>query len=195
MTSGRYKNDPDSEGYFFIDRDGDLFKYILNFLRNKKLVGISEEEKDGLMQEAMYFQIQELIDELAAPKEVIPSSSSVPKILLLDASIIDKSKWTFGRGQWSISENILIQSQQVPSYPLEAIIGDPQWSDYIISADILSEPNLTGHPGIIFHAQDTRNYDGPSYCSAFLTQFNHGAVGFWQHDQKGKFKNLKVIKL
>lgn len=35
MFSGRHTLDTDSEGRYFIDRDGTYFKYILNFLRDR----------------------------------------------------------------------------------------------------------------------------------------------------------------
>jgi len=34
MFSGRYSLEKDASGYFFIDRDGTAFKYILNYLRD-----------------------------------------------------------------------------------------------------------------------------------------------------------------
>lgn len=34
MFSGRHQLDTDSEGRYFIDRDGTYFKHILNFLRD-----------------------------------------------------------------------------------------------------------------------------------------------------------------
>ena len=36
MFSGRHELDMDSEGRYFIDRDGTYFKYILNYLRDRK---------------------------------------------------------------------------------------------------------------------------------------------------------------
>lgn len=36
MFSGRHELDTDSEGRYFIDRDGTYFKYILNYLRDRK---------------------------------------------------------------------------------------------------------------------------------------------------------------
>ena len=38
LVSGRFNIELDDQGYIFIDRDGKMFKYILNALRNKKLV-------------------------------------------------------------------------------------------------------------------------------------------------------------
>jgi len=34
MFSGRFENQKNDEGRIFIDRDGKLFEYILEFLRN-----------------------------------------------------------------------------------------------------------------------------------------------------------------
>ena len=36
MFSGRHELDTDSEGRYFIDRDGEYFKEILNYLRDSK---------------------------------------------------------------------------------------------------------------------------------------------------------------
>ncbi|XP_066941040.1 BTB/POZ domain-containing protein KCTD12 [Macrobrachium rosenbergii] len=63
----------DSKGKFFIDRDGVLFRYILDYLRNQKLVlpeNFSERER--LKKEADFFQLQEMIDSLTLPKSLSP---------------------------------------------------------------------------------------------------------------------------
>ena len=56
----------DSKGKVFIDRDGVLFRYILDYLRNLKLVlpeGFHERER--LKQEAEYFKLPDLIGSLS----------------------------------------------------------------------------------------------------------------------------------
>ncbi|KAK7097651.1 BTB/POZ domain-containing protein KCTD12-like [Littorina saxatilis] len=63
----------DSKGKVFIDRDGVLFRYVLDYLRNLKLV-LPENfhERDRLKQEAEYYQLPELISSLSmAPKPSI----------------------------------------------------------------------------------------------------------------------------
>ena len=52
----------DTKGKVFIDRDGVLFRYILDYLRNLKLV-LPENfhERDRLKQEAEYFQLPDLV--------------------------------------------------------------------------------------------------------------------------------------
>ncbi|XDV15212.1 hypothetical protein PO909_015342 [Leuciscus waleckii] len=51
----------DSKGRFFLDRDGFLFRYILDYLRDQTLVLPDYfKEKASLLKEAEYFQLQEL---------------------------------------------------------------------------------------------------------------------------------------
>ena len=65
MFSGRRSVARDSRGNFFIDRDGPMFRYVLNFLRSSKLnVPDDFQEFDQLMEEADFYQIPRLIDAL-----------------------------------------------------------------------------------------------------------------------------------
>lgn len=59
MFCGKQKIPRDSRGRFFIDRDGVLFRYILDYLRNSKLA-LPEEfmEKERLLVEAEYFKLK-----------------------------------------------------------------------------------------------------------------------------------------
>ncbi|XP_036407551.1 BTB/POZ domain-containing protein KCTD8-like isoform X5 [Megalops cyprinoides] len=56
----------DSRGRFFIDRDGFLFRYVLDFLRDRQLV-LPEHfpEKERLQREAEHYQLGELLRQLA----------------------------------------------------------------------------------------------------------------------------------
>ncbi|XP_014673371.1 PREDICTED: BTB/POZ domain-containing protein KCTD12-like [Priapulus caudatus] len=53
----------DSKGKFFLDRDGVLFRYVLDFLRNEKLV-LPENfhEKDRLRSEAEFFRLASMVE-------------------------------------------------------------------------------------------------------------------------------------
>ena len=65
MFSGRQNVSKDQSGKYFIDRDGLLFRYILDYLRNKKLVlpdGFSEIRR--LKLEAEFFEIRGLLQQL-----------------------------------------------------------------------------------------------------------------------------------
>lgn len=59
--NGEIKLPKDGKGKYFLDRDGVLFRYILDYLRNQKLV-LPENfhEKERLKHEAEYFKLPEL---------------------------------------------------------------------------------------------------------------------------------------
>ncbi|CAH7013446.1 Kctd16 [Phodopus roborovskii] len=60
----------DSKGRFFIDRDGFLFRYILDFLRDRQVVLPDHfPERGRLKREAEYFLLPDLV-KLLAPEEV-----------------------------------------------------------------------------------------------------------------------------
>ncbi|KAL7984346.1 hypothetical protein Chor_002916, partial [Crotalus horridus] len=56
--------------HYFIDRDGQMFRYILNFLRTSKLL-IPDDFKDYslLYEEAKYFQLQPMLGEMERWKQ------------------------------------------------------------------------------------------------------------------------------
>uniref|UniRef100_A0A2A4IVE7 BTB domain-containing protein n=1 Tax=Heliothis virescens TaxID=7102 RepID=A0A2A4IVE7_HELVI len=55
--------------HYFIDRDGGMFRYILNFLRNKKLLLPSDfSHIDLLLHEAHYFELDTMIFALSKVK-------------------------------------------------------------------------------------------------------------------------------
>ena len=56
------ENNTDSDGNYFIDRDGELFRYILNFLRVSKLIlPNSFQDTEAFQMEVDFYQIQPLI--------------------------------------------------------------------------------------------------------------------------------------
>jgi hypothetical protein len=64
MFSGRHKLIVDSDGYYFIDRDGEIFKYIIKYLRDKTLDigGFSDSLINDIMKEADYFNLEGLVE-------------------------------------------------------------------------------------------------------------------------------------
>ncbi len=63
MFSGRHALHKNSNGQFFIDRDGTHFRHILNFLRDprKFVVNLSSAHRDELRREAEFYCLSELM--------------------------------------------------------------------------------------------------------------------------------------
>ena len=69
MFNGTFTTTVDENGHHFIDRDGSLFGFVLNFLRSSSLALPNDfQHFDQLCLEADFFQVQPLIQELARLK-------------------------------------------------------------------------------------------------------------------------------
>lgn len=63
MFSGSFDNTPDSNGEFFIDRNGEIFSYILDFLRNKTITVPAQRKRlKDIEREARFFSLDKLLD-------------------------------------------------------------------------------------------------------------------------------------
>lgn len=64
----------DAKGKFFIDRDGVLFRYVLDYLRNQTLV-LPEcfREKERLRQEAIYYGLPGMVDAIMEYSPSVPT--------------------------------------------------------------------------------------------------------------------------
>lgn len=68
----------DSKGRYFLDRDGVLFRYVLDFLRDRALVlpeGFRERER--LQREAHYFRLPAMVEAMSAATERQPGCITV----------------------------------------------------------------------------------------------------------------------
>jgi len=76
MFSGKFEMKPCEDGAFFIDRDGTHFRFILNYLRTGKLTlpeGATFLKE--LLEEAEFYQIQGIIDELRLSEPTVQASN------------------------------------------------------------------------------------------------------------------------
>lgn len=79
MFSGRLTIAKDTRGNYFIDRDGELFRYVLNFMRTSQLcLPESFEDFEQLSIEADFYQITSLIDALEACKRKRQKNPKLP---------------------------------------------------------------------------------------------------------------------
>eukprot|EP00090_Calanus_glacialis_P028931 TRINITY_DN4638_c0_g1_i1.p1 TRINITY_DN4638_c0_g1~~TRINITY_DN4638_c0_g1_i1.p1 ORF type:complete len:277 (-),score=51.05 TRINITY_DN4638_c0_g1_i1:121-951(-) len=103
----------DSKGRVFIDRDGVLFRYILDFLRNGRLILPDKfQEADRLKLEAEYFQMEELqqqlecsnqshflSQDLLSPRKKRPSATDMSGIGGSEGYIVVGYRGTFAFGR------------------------------------------------------------------------------------------------
>ena len=80
----------DGNNRLFIDRDGSLFKYVLDYLRNKKLLLDDSMEKIRLKNEAEYYKLPNLV-KLIENNEYRSLSTSAISILNNNTSLITKT--------------------------------------------------------------------------------------------------------
>lgn len=82
--SGESQVPRDPKGNYFIDRDGPLFKHVLNFLRTRKLI-LPEDFKDfeQLEIEAKFYQIKPFDEAIQKARKSHQSINSGPEILRL----------------------------------------------------------------------------------------------------------------
>lgn len=90
MFSGRHSLICNSKGYYFLDRDGKLFRYILNYLRNKEISIPRDNSQliEDLLREAEYFQLESLISVLQdlKRKTEMPYVSYKELLVIINAS-------------------------------------------------------------------------------------------------------------
>ena len=90
MFSGRHSIIRNTKGYYFIDRDGKLFRYILNYLRTQEILIPRNKQQliSELLIEAEYFQLNSLVAALQEmkTKSEMPSISYKKMLALVNQS-------------------------------------------------------------------------------------------------------------
>ncbi|XP_051871312.1 BTB/POZ domain-containing protein KCTD4 [Pristis pectinata] len=86
LMNGKIQSSVDADGNCFIDRDGLLFRHVLNFLRNGELL-LPEgfQEIRLLAQEAEFYQIKPLIDALKTKSANVQQATEVTFLEIIDS--------------------------------------------------------------------------------------------------------------
>ena len=106
MFSGRFDTKPAEDGSYFIDRDGTNFRYILNYLRTGRLL-LPEDKlvREELLEEAEFYQIRGIVDELRNPPNLKFKDST---ILTAEQKEIFVNNWLKTKLNSSQSDFVLI---------------------------------------------------------------------------------------
>ena len=106
MFSGRFDTKPAEDGSYFIDRDGTNFRYILNYLRTGRLL-LPEDKlvREKLLEEAEFYQIRGIVDELRNPPNLKFKDST---ILTAEQKEIFVNNWLKTKLNSSQSDFVLI---------------------------------------------------------------------------------------
>jgi hypothetical protein len=100
LLKGNFKTTRDKDGNIFIDRDGEVFKYILRILRNQswKGLGLSQDLAPLVRQEAEYFM---LAPPVPSAEPVVPSDNDVLKYHLTLRDDSDEHWIQQNEGRWT----------------------------------------------------------------------------------------------
>ncbi len=90
MLSGRFQQLVDQEGYIFIDRDGDRFKHILNYLRTNTIHLPRHANKlykyEDIIEEAEFYGLNELAEILRKEVRVISNQAKIEQLRVASAA-------------------------------------------------------------------------------------------------------------
>jgi hypothetical protein len=79
LFTGKTAISQDSQGRYFIDRDGQLFRYIIDYLRNRKvLLPETFKECERLKAEAEYYRLSDLVSQLSTTKKLSLTLPTTP---------------------------------------------------------------------------------------------------------------------
>jgi len=159
MFSGRHKLNIDSDGYSFIDRDGEIFKYIIKFLRDKtlNLDGLSDSIIRDIITEADYYNITDLV--VLCEKKIYHKCHD-----MIDD--VFSNLFNFNISEFSREFNIIFSPDMLKKYDpvsrIQTILIKP--------SDLYKNININiGSSGMCMNNNNNYNICGSNYYKNFIT--------------------------
>jgi len=115
LLSGMFGSTKDENGAYFIDRNGDYFVPILDFLRTGQLVIPSSIPREGIEIEADFYQIK-------LPPSQIPRIMTRPWMVLLPQVVRTSLEWRVVKSP-QVQENWLDAIQESCSFRERTVAG------------------------------------------------------------------------
>lgn len=145
MFSGRHSLLTDQNGNYFIDTDGNIFRYILEYLRygSISVVDLSENEKFKLLRDAEFFLLKGLV---AILKPETPDISSVFKQNGCFMSHKEREK---------VDVICFVGKTLIRIFCVSGLEVEKIGTHNYITPDHLISPNSTGDQLTFFHLNDT----------------------------------------
>lgn len=98
IFTGRQEVSRDAKGRYFLDRDGVLFRYVLDFLRDRALI-LPEgfRERDRLQKEAIYYNLPAMVDAVVTANGTSVTQSGADKRPAGCITVGYRGSFQFGR--------------------------------------------------------------------------------------------------
>ncbi|XP_048582775.1 BTB/POZ domain-containing protein KCTD14-like [Nematostella vectensis] len=169
MFSGRFNLDVDSEGRFFIDRDGTYFGFLLNYLRDPSQLPPASVAMQ-VYREAQYYRIEGLMAMLECYPAVIPIGR------------LDEQKAAFGEDYYMWKQTILETVRQKYGDILRYSLGQDCMVTcvrYISKEDFLTATSDCKHTISTQHVGTTGVQEQEFYQHNFFCSDEGGRLGFF----------------
>ncbi|XP_072018418.1 uncharacterized protein [Amphiura filiformis] len=184
MFGGTLPSSVDKDGNYFIDRDGTVFRQMLNFLRTSRLVlpkNFTEYEQLGV--EADFYQIPDLIDAVAKYREEVDGD------VIIEKRVIGVTNYGEHHSDWRIRGNQQTLAH-VSDYFLKHVHKGPRYCDGIL-LDSTELRIKTYRPDDVRGNSTYNTFGGDNERSIYnylLTKMLK--LGYRLHDtKKGQFTN------
>ncbi|XP_052047211.1 potassium channel regulatory protein [Apodemus sylvaticus] len=156
MLDGRDPEFKTVDGQIFVDRDGALFSFILDFLRNHELLLPSDfSDHRRLQREALFYELDSLVDLLS--QYLLQSRSAI-----MEVHFLNRNTQAFFRVFGSCSKTIEMLSRRIMMF-----VERPPALARDSNSPLALPPQRPSHHDLLFHCgcDGTANHAGVRYIS------------------------------